>query len=104
MNIAFALTKPNVDNREQRIVVVGDSNFLSNAYLGNGANAELGLNIFNWLSHDDQLISITATTASDIKLELSKLAQMFIGFGFLFVLPLLLIASGTFIWWRRRQR
>ena len=104
LNIAFALTKPNVDNREQRIVVVGDSNFLSNAYLGNGANAELGLNIFNWLSHDDQLISITATTASDIKLELSKLAQMFIGFGFLFVLPLLLIASGTFIWWRRRQR
>ena len=35
-----------------RIVVVGDSDFLSNTYLGNGANLEWGLNSLNWLSID----------------------------------------------------
>ncbi len=92
------------DHGEQRIIVIGDSDFLSSAYLGNGANIELGLNLFNWLNHDDQFISITARTASDVNLELSKVAQIIIGFGFLFVLPLLLLGAGIGIWWRRRNR
>ena len=89
---------------EQRVIVIGDSDFLSNAYLGNGGNIDLGLNLFNWLNHDDQFITITARTASDINLELGKVAQILIGFGFLFGLPLLLLASGFSIWWRRRNR
>ena len=64
------------DGGEQRVIVVGDSDFLSNAYLGNGGNIDLGLNLFNWLNHDDQFIAITARTASDINLELGKAAQL----------------------------
>jgi len=89
---------------EQRVVVIGDSDFLSNAFLGNGGNIDLGLNLFNWLNHDDQFITITARTASDINLQLSKLAQIMIGFGFLFGIPLLLLGTGIGIWWRRRNR
>ena len=89
---------------EQRIVVIGDSDFLSNTYLGNGGNVELGLNLFNWLNHDDQFITITARTAGDTNLELGKTAQILIGFGFLFGLPLLLLGTGMSIWWRRRNR
>ncbi|WP_455235058.1 GldG family protein [Thiogranum longum] len=89
---------------EQRVVVIGDSDFLSNTYLGNGGNIDLGLNLFNWLNHDDQFITITARTASDVNLELSKPAQVMIGFGFLFVLPLMLLSAGLGIWWRRRNR
>ena len=36
--------------QQQRIVVIGDGDFLSNTYLGNGGNLKLGLNIVNWLS------------------------------------------------------
>ena len=89
---------------DQRVIVIGDSDFLSNAYLGNGGNIDLGLNLFNWLNHDDQFIAITARTASDVNLELSKLAQTVIAFGFLFGLPLIMLGSGVGIWWRRRNR
>lgn len=89
---------------QQRIVVTGDGDFLSNAYLGNGANLLLGMNMVNWLANDDKLINIPVKTTADRNLQLSPLMQGIIGIGFLFVVPLLLAASGFLIWWRRRQR
>jgi ABC-type uncharacterized transport system involved in gliding motility auxiliary subunit len=89
---------------EQRIAVLGDADFLSNHYLGNGANLELGLNLFNWLSHDDNLISISPRAAPDTRLALSQAQQLVIAIIFLFVLPLLLAGSGIFIWLKRRSR
>ena len=88
---------------EQRALVVGDGDFLSNAYLGNGANLDLGMNMLNWLSRDDQLIAIPSKTAVDASLNLSQTASMVIGFGFLLLLPLLLLASGLLIWLKRRK-
>jgi len=89
-------------DKQQRIVVIGDGDFLSNAYLGNGGNMDLGLHIANWLTHDDKLINIPAKGAGDINLQLSKNAQLVIAFGFLFIIPLALAAGGFGIWWRRR--
>lgn len=89
---------------EQRVFVVGDGDFLSNAYLGNGGNMDLGLNIINWLSHDDQFINIPAKTAEDLRLDLSKTQQILVAFGFLFFIPMLLIGSGMALWWQRRKR
>ncbi len=88
---------------EQRVAVIGDGDFLSNTYLGNGGNLELGLSLINWLNHDDAFIAITARTAGDAHLELSRTAQAVIGFGFLFGLPALLLAAGIAIWWKRRN-
>jgi len=110
LDIAYVFTrdrKPaNADEAggEQRVVVIGDSDFLSNTYLGNAGNVDLGLKLFNWLNHDDQFIAITARTAGDVSLELSRLVQTVIAFGFLFGLPLILLVSGVGIWWRRRNR
>jgi len=88
---------------EQRVVVTGDGDFLSNAYLNNGGNLMLGLNILNWLSHDDNFININPESAPDRTLILSHTGQAVISLGFLFVLPLLLIACGLLIWARRRR-
>lgn len=89
---------------EQRIVVVGDGDFLSNTYLGNGGNLELGINMVQWLSRGDALINIPAKIAPDRKLQLSAFASGTIAVGFLFVLPVLLIGIGAWVWFKRRSR
>jgi ABC-type uncharacterized transport system involved in gliding motility auxiliary subunit len=89
---------------EQRIVVIGDGDFLSNTYLGNAGNLGLGLNIVHWLSHDDAFIDIQIRSAPDTLLELGKISQAMIGLGFLIGLPLTLLLTGTVIWLRRRRR
>lgn len=88
----------------QRVVVLGDGDFLSNAFLGNGGNLDLGLNLINWLSSDDELIAIPARTSPDTQLVLSEVAVAAIGLAFLAVLPLGLAAAGFVIWYRRRRR
>ena len=92
------------DAGEQRIVVIGDGDFLTNTYLGNAGNLDLGLNIINWLSHDEDYIDIRVKTAPDTSLELGRMAQGVIGIGFLIGLPLLLLIVGAIIWLRRRRR
>ncbi len=88
---------------EQRVVVTGDGDFLSNAYLNNGGNLNLGLNMLNWLTHDDRFININPRPAPDLTLTLSKMAESVISLGFLFALPLFLLACGILIWSRRRR-
>ncbi len=107
LHIGVALVREMTDgvtSRQQRILVVGDGDFLSNAYLGNGGNLDLGLNLIRWLTREDHLLNIPARTAPDVTLNLSHAATLVIGFGFLVVLPLGLLATGGIIWWRRRRR
>ena len=87
---------------EQRVIVIGDGDFLSNQYLGNAGNQELGLNLANWLSRDDAFINIPAKTSTDLSLEFSASAAGIIGLIFI-LLPLLLLAAGFVIWQRRRR-
>jgi len=89
---------------EQRVVVIGDGDFLSNTYLGNGGNLSLGLNLMHWLSHDDAFLNIRVPGAPDTTLELGRTSQAVIGLGLLFGLPALLLACGLLVWLRRRRR
>lgn len=92
------------DATRQRVVIVGDGDFLSNTYLGNGANLQLGLNIFNWLVLDEVLITLPPRTAPDPRLYLSEGALALLAALFLVILPAGLMASGWLIWLRRQRR
>ncbi|NNM80617.1 MAG: ABC transporter, partial [Gallionella sp.] len=100
--IATALQR-NVQDREQRIVVVGDGAFLSNSFAGNGGNIDLGVNMVNWLAGEESLITLQPRGSKDSNLTLSKTQLGIIGIGFLFVLPLGLMCWGIFLWWKRRR-
>ena len=90
-------------NQQQRIIIVGETDFLSNMIIGYGGNLKLGLKIMNWLAQDDNFIAIPTKTAVDLNLEFSPNAVIFLGVFFLFFLPLALISTGISIWLRRRK-
>ena len=89
---------------QQRVIVVGDGDFLSNAYVGNSGNLDLGIRLINWLSSDDDFINIPVKTANDAHLEFPVYATWIIGFGFILVLPLFFLGTGLTIWWRRKKQ
>ncbi|MFI3189182.1 ABC transporter [Crenothrix sp. D3] len=103
LNFAYALTRT-IKNTEQRIVVVGDGDFLSNTYIGNVGNLDMGLRLVNWLIHDDKFIDIPSKTTPDGSLQLSPTAIAALSFGFLIILPVLLLVTGFFVWRRRNRR
>ena len=100
------ITAVNPDTKvipEQRIVVLGDSDFMRNNYIGQGSNLELSSNIFNWLSADDELLSIKNNVAVGTRLNLTKAGR--IGLTLLWLgLPLALFCFGLWRWIRRRNR
>lgn len=106
LSIGIAATREHEvdgETRQQRLVVIGDGDFLSNTYVGNGGNIDLGLNVVNWLSSDDQLLAIPNKTAQDTALHLTEGQLMVIGLGFLLGLPAVLLLAGGTLWWRRRK-
>ena len=103
VSIAVALSRT-VHDREQRIAIIGSGNFLANTYLGNGNNLDFGINLVNWLTGDENLITIQPRATLDSNLVLNESTLIIIAGGFLIVLPLVFLASGLIIWWRRGRR
>ena len=104
LNFAYALTRDFNKDQQQRIVVIGDGDFLSNTYIGNVGNLDMGLRLINWLLHDDQFIDIPAKATPDGSLQLSPTAIAVISFSFLIILPLGLLVTGFWVWRRRNRR
>jgi ABC-type uncharacterized transport system involved in gliding motility auxiliary subunit len=102
VNIAAAFERTAGD-KQQRVVVIGNAAFLSNAYLGNAGNLQLGIATLNWLTAEDNLIAIDPRPAADSRIQIEQMTLYVIAFGFLVVLPLVFVLTGGVIWWRRRK-
>jgi ABC-type uncharacterized transport system involved in gliding motility auxiliary subunit len=106
LDFGFALSRlsPSPDKSEQRAVVIGDGDFLSNTFLGNGGNRALGERVFDWLLGDDKLVDLPPRGAPDRLLVISQMELNMVSVGFMIALPLLLLLIGGLIVWRRRRR
>lgn len=103
ISVAAALSR-NINDREQRIVIVGSGHFLANTYLGNGNNLDFGINLVNWLTGDEEMMIIQPRATLDGNLALSQSQLTFIAVGLMVALPLLFLAIGISIWWYRRRK
>jgi ABC-type uncharacterized transport system involved in gliding motility auxiliary subunit len=88
--------------KEGRFVAVGSSNWVSNNILRFNGNRDLFLNMMNWLSSDEDLISIRPKEPEDRRLTLSRRQMSTIFSSSVVGLPLIVIAAGLMVWWKRR--
>lgn len=105
LGFGYALSRlsPSPDKNQQRVVVIGDGDFLSNAYLSDAGNLAFGERVFDWLLGDDALASLPPA-APDSVLKPTRVELGGLTFGYLIVLPIALILIGLAISWRRRRR
>ena len=92
-----------VKDKDQRVTLFGGSGFLTNAFVGNGGNIDLGVNTLNWLAQDENLITIQPRPTVDSQLKLTQNGVNLLGFVFLILVPAIFLFTGGTIWWRRRK-
>ena len=103
LTIAAAGTYSNgKPNAQGRFVVAGSSSWAANRFLGFNGNSDLALNAMNWLSSDEDLISIRPKQPEDRRITMTRAQLVLVRATSQFVLPLIVVVIGTMVWWKRR--
>lgn len=89
-------------NNQGRFIVVGDSRWASNSFLRFNGNRNLALNMMNWLSSDEDLISIRPKEQDDRRINLTRAQFLMVRSVSQFLLPLIVIIGGVMVWAKRR--
>ena len=87
---------------EGRVVVLGDSDFATNALLGFQGNQDFFLNTVAWLAQDVDLISIRAKEPEDQRLFVTRQQQQNVLLVSLLLVPGAFVVMGIAAWWKRR--
>jgi ABC-type uncharacterized transport system involved in gliding motility auxiliary subunit len=94
--------KTDKENSQGRFVVVGSSEWVANSFLNFNGNRDLALNAVNWLSSDEDLISIRPKEQEDRNITMTRAQLNVVRITSQFLLPLMVIFAGVSVWWRRR--
>jgi ABC-type uncharacterized transport system involved in gliding motility auxiliary subunit len=86
-----------------RLVVFGDSDFADNQFFKQQANGDLFLNCINWLTEEEELISIRPKNPEFNPLQLTKKQAKSIFWLVLIIYPAAVLITGVTIWWRRKR-
>jgi ABC-type uncharacterized transport system involved in gliding motility auxiliary subunit len=90
------------ENSEGRFVVVGSSSWPANSFINFNGNGDLALNALNWLSSDEDLISIRPKEQENRNVTLTRAQFNWVRLSSQFLLPGALLLAGMSVWWRRR--
>ncbi|MBN2302318.1 MAG: GldG family protein [Lentisphaerae bacterium] len=100
-----AISGIDVEIKPTRIVVVGDSYFVSNSALkrGAGGNADFFMSAINWLVEREALMAVAPRTPGELRLDMSRqllrTTHLLIGGG----TPLVIALIGLMVWLIRRR-
>ncbi len=100
--VAGSVTDPSKKGTEGRFVVYGTSMIAANGYLGFQGNRDFVMNSVDWLSAEENLISIRAKSEQNQHLDLNAQQMNRVLYLGVFGVPLVIILLGFFVWWRRR--
>jgi ABC-type uncharacterized transport system involved in gliding motility auxiliary subunit len=90
------------ENTQGRFVVVGSSTWLANRFLNFNGNSDLALNTMNWLSSDEDLISIRPKPQDDRRITMTRSQLAWVRATSQFLLPSIVVIAGVFVWLKRR--
>jgi ABC-type uncharacterized transport system involved in gliding motility auxiliary subunit len=88
---------------DTRLIVFTDADFLSNVYIEQYSNAQMGLNLVNWLAELDYKTYISAKETKVERLDLTSQQKRQV-IVILFLLPFFLAISGLVVWLRTKMR
>ena len=102
INIFAVISKKIDEEREARMVVIGDSDFACNYYIRMMGNMDLLLNTLNWLAGKEEMVGIRSKPVDRREMFLTVINLKFILYFCIIILPVLVIISGVVVWLRRR--
>jgi ABC-type uncharacterized transport system involved in gliding motility auxiliary subunit len=88
--------------KQARLVVIGNSNFAANQFIGSQENGDLFFNTIDWLAQDENLISIRPKSVTNRRVSLTEAQWTILRWLDFAVLPGFVILAGVWIWWKRR--
>jgi len=86
-----------------RIAVFGSADFVSNIFLEFSGNRDFFLNTLNWVSGDENLISIRPKAVNTGNLTITTKQVNLIFLFTVVIIPAVILSSGLVIWWKRRR-
>jgi len=89
--------------RELRLAVFGDSDFITNKYYSFSGNGNFFLNTVNWLTQEEDLISIQPRTQVPRTIQLTPGSGRLLMFISIILLPAIVLFIGLGVWLKRRS-
>lgn len=105
--LATSLTR-DVNGKEQRIVLFGDADFMSNAELSRfnlqNANAEFAINVFKWFTNGEFPVDTKRPASIDNKILVNAAVLKNIKYTWTGLLPILIALTGGYLLIRRKRK
>lgn len=92
-----------IGSKETRLVVVGSVDFASNAGAQAAEHRDLFMNIVNYLTQDEDFISIRPKDPTKSSLDIASGRSQLTLLVLAFIYPFFFLGAGTFAWLKRRR-
>ncbi len=110
LSVAVAVTPPENPKTpgnpksKGRMVVIGDSDFVTNAYLDLSANRDFALRVLDWTAHDERVVRLAPKEAEFVPFAMTSAQRAALLAASVAGMPLVFFAAGAAgILWRRSR-